>query len=265
MIIDSHVNLHGEAFAGRLDGVLTRARDAGIAGFLAICDQWSSVNQVLDIANAHDDIWASIGAHPHYADSHSELCSRQLIGAANSRKVVAIGETGLDLYYNHSTLAAQQRLFSAHIEAAQASQLPLIVHSRNADHLMIDVLETAYARAPFAMVLHCYTSGIELAQCGLRLGAFISFSGILTFKTAEDVRQVALQVPLDRLLVETDCPYLAPVPYRGQICEPAFIGATLDRLAALHGIEPEAMARATTDNFFRLFTRAQKTPSQRPL
>lgn len=259
MIIDSHVNLHGEAFAGNIPAVLARARDAGIGGFLAICDQWSNRHQVLDIANAHDDIWASVGAHPHYADAHVDLTSRQLIDAAVSDKVVGIGETGLDLFYNHSTLAAQQKLFAVHIEAAQASHLPLIVHSRNADRLMIDMLEAAYARAPFSMVLHCYTSGIELAQCGLRLGAYISFSGILTFKTAEDVRQIALQVPIDRLLVETDCPYLAPIPYRGQTCEPAFICALVDRLALLRSLEPDGIAQATTENFFRLFTRAKKS------
>jgi TatD DNase family protein len=255
MLIDSHVNLHGEAFAADLDAVLERARAAGVARMVAICDRMAHAAQVRALAAAHADIHASIGAHPHYAKDHVDLTAEALIAAAEDAKIAAIGETGLDLHYGYSPLEAQVAVFRAHIAAARATRLPLIVHTRAADALTAEILEEEHARGAFPILLHCYTSSLELARRGLALGAVISFSGILAFKNAEDVRAVAREAPLDRVILETDCPYLAPPPHRGRRCEPAMVGLVYEAFAKLRGVEAEALARRVWDTFHGLFWR----------
>lgn len=253
MLIDSHVNLHAEAFAPDLDAVLARARAAGVGAMITICDRMENFSAVRALAHAHDDIRASVGAHPHYAIDHEALTAQMLIDAAADPRVVGIGETGLDQHYNHSPIEAQIACFRAHIAAARETGLPLIVHTREADRLTGDILEDEYARGPFKILLHCYTSGAELAARAYALGARISFSGILTFKNAEDVRAVARTAPLDRVILETDCPYLAPVPHRGRRCEPAFVADVYAAFCALRGLALEEGAARIAETFHALF------------
>lgn len=272
MLIDSHVNLHGEAYATDLAETLARARSAGISGCLAICDRIENFAQVLAIARgaarnpeSHDEppehqspeIWASVGAHPHYARDHVGLTTDWLVAAAADERVIAIGETGLDQHYGHSSIEDQVTVFATHLRAAQQTGLPVIVHTREADERTADMLEEAFSERPFRILLHCYTGGATLAARALALGGYMSFSGIATFRNAHDVRAVAESVPLDRMLIETDCPYLAPVPVRGRRCEPAHLIHTAAFLAQLKGVDPQLFAQTTTANFFRLFSRAR--------
>jgi len=256
VIIDSHVNLHHEAFAEDVEDVIRRARAAGVMGMLTICDKLSSIEAIRQIAARHRFIWRSVGVHPHYAAQHAELRSCDLSLHLNDAKVVGIGECGLDFHYNHSSVEDQIRVFTAHVEAAQESGLPLIIHARDADELMQKTLEEAMGRKHFTPLLHCYTSGMALAQSVMEMGGYISFSGIASFKNAEDVRRVARQMPLDRVLVETDCPYLAPVPLRGQRCEPSHVLVVAEVLARLFDIPLDDFHALTTTNFFRAFRRA---------
>ncbi|HWA00782.1 MAG TPA: TatD family hydrolase [Caulobacterales bacterium] len=253
MLVDSHVNLHHESFAEDREAVIARARAAGVKRMITICDRTENFPAVAAIADTHADIYASVGAHPHYAKDHLDLTTARLVEIAKHPKVVGIGETGLDLHYKFSPLEDQRRVFSAHIEAARETGLPLIIHTREADEETAAMLEEAVERGPLTILMHCYTSGAELARRVLKLGAYFSFSGILTFKNANDVRAVAEMVPLDRLIVETDCPYLAPVPHRGQRCEPAMVAEVQAYLLKLRGIEPEEGAALLAENFFRLF------------
>lgn len=253
-LIDSHVNLHAEAFDADRDAVIARARAAGITKMLTICDQMENAPAVLALAADHGDIYASLGAHPHYASAHQELTSQALLDAAND-KVVAIGETGLDLHYTFSPLDDQIALFRTHIAAARCSGLPLIVHTRDADAYTAAILEEEFAKGAFPILLHCYTSGLELAQRAYRLGAFISFSGIMTFKNAHDVRAIAKEAPLERVILETDCPYLAPVPHRGQRCEPFMVRAVYEAFARLRGQEADALTGLIFENVHRCFPR----------
>ncbi len=255
MLIDSHVNLHAEAFAEDRDAVIARARAAGIALMVTICDRIASIPAVLAIADAHDDIWASVGQHPHNAKERPDLTADELVAFARHKRVVGIGETGLDLHYNLSPIDQQVASFRAHIDAARQLQLPLIVHTREADDLTGDILEEEYAKGAFPLLMHCYTSGERLARRALALGASFSFSGILTFKTAHDVRAIAALVPNDRIILETDCPYLAPVPHRGRRNEPAFIADLYAYFCAQKGLAMEEGAGLVADNFFRLFAR----------
>lgn len=255
MLIDSHVNLHAEAFAADLDAVIARARAAGVARMIAICDRMQNAEQVRTLARAHAGIWASVGAHPHYAKDHPDLTAENLRQAAEDPIIAAIGETGLDLHYGFSPLEEQVRVFRAHIAVARATGLPLIVHTRAADALTAELLEEEHAAGAFPILLHCYTSGLDLARRGLALGAVISFSGILAFKNAEDVRAVAREAPLDRVLLETDCPYLAPPPHRGRRCEPAMVAWVYEAFARLRGIEHEALSAQVWQTFHRLFRR----------
>ncbi|WP_306253880.1 TatD family hydrolase [Parvularcula sp. IMCC14364] len=259
MLVDSHVNLHGEKYEDDLDEVLARAHEAGIGAMLAISDQLSSQPAIQAISSAHEHIWHSVGVHPHHAKDYPELTAAELIELARQSEAVGIGECGLDLYYEYSKLSDQEPVFQAHIEAAQELQLPLIIHTRNADDQMQGMLSEADQVKPLPLLMHCYTSGMSLAQKALELGAYISFSGILTFRKADDVRAIADMVPLDRLLIETDCPYLAPVPHRGRRCEPAHVVHVADKLAELKNVTPEEIARVTTDNFFRLFSKADRS------
>ncbi|HWA23628.1 MAG TPA: TatD family hydrolase [Caulobacterales bacterium] len=253
MLIDSHVNLHSEAFAADREAVIARARAAGVVRMVTICDRLASVPAVLDVAEAHDDIWASIGQHPHNAKEAPDILAEDLIELAAHPRVCAIGETGLDRHYNLSPVEQQVASLRAHIGAARALDLPLIVHTREADDLMGDVLEEEAEQGAFRLLMHCYTSGENLARRALALGAYFSLSGILTFKAAHDVRAVARQIPLDRIILETDCPYLAPVPHRGRRCEPAFIADIYAFFCAERELALEQGAAIVADNFFRLF------------
>lgn len=252
-MFDTHVNLHGEAFAEDLDDVLARARSAGVRRFLAICDRFDNFPAVRAIAGAHEDIWCTVGTHPHHAKDFTHLTAEMLIEAANDPKVVAIGETGLDFHYGYSPEAEQVACLKAHIEAARQTGLPIILHTREADDLMADILEAEYACGPFGILLHCYTGGASLAQRAMALGAFFSVSGILSFKSAKDVRAVMADVPMERIILETDCPYLAPVPMRGRRNEPAFLTHVAEALAALKELPVDEVRQTTEANALQLF------------
>ena len=253
MIIDSHVNLHAPQFAEDQAEVIDRARGAGVALMVTICDKVSVFDTVHVIAMAHSDIWCSVGTHPHEAKENPSLTAQTLIDLAGRGRVVGIGETGLDYFYDYSPRDIQQSVFRVHIEAARETGLPLIVHTRDADEDMIAILEEEHAKGPFKILLHCYTSGAELARRAAALGAWFSVSGIATFKAAADVRAVIADMPADRIIVETDCPYLAPVPMRGRRNEPAYVPHVLAKLAEIRGWSlAEAEAR-TEAAFFNLF------------
>ncbi|MEO0714286.1 MAG: TatD family hydrolase [Pseudomonadota bacterium] len=252
-MFDTHVNLHGEPFADDLEATLQRARDAGVRRFLAICDRLDNFDAIHAIASAHPDIWCSAGIHPHHAKDFTDLTVETLSTNAASDKVVAIGETGLDFHYGYSEERDQVRSLRLHIEAARQTGLPLILHTREADDLMGDILESEFAKGAFQPLLHCYTGGARLAARGLALGAYVSVSGILSFKNAHDVRAVIKDVPLDRVILETDCPYLAPVPFRGRRNEPAYLPHVAQALADLHDMDVENIKRTTEANALRLF------------
>ena len=253
MIIDSHVNLHAPKFAEDQAEVIDRARVAGVALMVTICDKVSVFDTVHAIAIAHTDIWCSVGTHPHEAKENPSLTAQTLIDLAGRGRVVGIGETGLDYFYDYSPRDIQRSVFRVHIEAARETGLPLIVHTRDADEDMIAILEEEHAKGPFKILLHCYTSGAELARRAAALGAWFSVSGIATFKAAADVRAVIADMPADRIIVETDCPYLAPVPMRGRRNEPAYVPHVLAKLAEIRGWSlAEAEAR-TEAAFFNLF------------
>ncbi len=253
MYIDSHVNLHHHSFADDREAVIARARDAGVRRMITICDKTENFGDVIAIAETHDDIYASVGAHRHYAKEHLDLTAEQLIELGRHPKVVGVGETGLDQHYKFSPFEDQVAVFRAHAAAAHALDKTLIIHTREADEAMAELLEEAAAKGPLRILMHCYTSGVELARRALKLGAYFSFSGIMTFRNATDVRDVAREVPLDRVIVETDCPYLAPVPHRGQRCEPMHVTEVQRAFCALRGLSEEEGAALLADNFFRLF------------
>jgi TatD DNase family protein len=258
MLIDSHVNLHAPAFAEDRAEVIARARQAGVGTMLTICDRLSNFAAVLTLADEEPDIWCTVGVHPHEAKDYQTLQADKLIELARGGRVVGIGETGLDYHYDLSPRDQQRAVFAAHIAAAQSSGLPLVVHTREADADMGDMLEAAHAKQPFKLLMHCYTSGPELARRAAAMGAWFSVSGIATFKAAEGVREVIAEMPSDRILVETDCPYLAPVPMRGRRNEPAYLPHVLAKLAEVRGWSlAEAEAR-TTDAFFALFDKVHQ-------
>lgn len=253
MIIDSHVNLHAPQFAEDQAEVIARARGAGVQLMVAICDKVSSFEAVHAIAMAHDDIYCTVGTHPHEAKENVALTADILCALAVRPKVVGIGECGLDFYYDLSPRDVQEKVFRVHAEAARRTGLPLVVHTREADAAMAEILEDELAKGPFKLLMHCYTSGADLARKAAEWGAWFSVSGILTFKAADAVRTVVRDMPADRIIVETDCPYLAPVPHRGRRNEPAYLPHILAKLAEVRGWPlAEAEAR-TTDAFFTLF------------
>ncbi len=253
LYIDSHVNLHHQSFDADRDAVIARARAAGVGRMITICDRIENFDRVIAIAEANNDIYASVGAHPHYAKDHLDLTAERLIELGRHERVVGVGETGLDQHYKFSSLEAQVAVFRAHAKAARALDKTLIIHTREADEAMAELLEEEAGKGPLRILMHCYTSGPELARRALELGAYFSFSGIMTFKNANDVRDIAREVPLDRLIVETDCPYLAPVPHRGQRCEPLHVADVQRALAALRGLSEADASALLADNFFRLF------------
>jgi TatD DNase family protein len=258
MLIDSHVNLHHQAFAEDREAVIARARDAGVRRMITICDRIENFPAVIAIAEAHDDIFASVGAHPHYAKDHLDLTTERLIELGRHEKVVGVGETGLDQHYKFSPFEDQVRVFRAHAAAARALGKTLIIHTREADEAMADLLEEEAGKGPLRLLMHCYTSGAELARRALKLGAYFSFSGIITFKNADEVRAIAREVPIDRVIVETDCPYLAPVPHRGQRCEPMHIADVQAAFCRLRGLDEKECSALLADNFFRLFPMIQR-------
>ena len=258
MLVDSHCHLDFPSLQADMDGVMARAADAGIGTMVTICTRVDDFPTILGIAEAYDHVYCSVGLHPHDADQEPDLSTARLVDLAGHDKVVGIGETGLDFHYDQSPRELQATLFRRHIAAARETGLPLIVHSRAADDEMIAILRDEADKGAFPGVLHCFSSGPELARAALNLNFYISFSGIVTFKKADEVRAVAAETPLDRLLVETDAPYLAPVPHRGKDNEPAFVANTAAKLAEMRGMTPAEMAGQTTDNFFRLFTKAQR-------
>jgi len=255
MLIDSHVNLHAPQFAEDRDEVIARARAAGVGLMVNISDKVSGFDAVHAVALENDDIWATVGTHPHEAKENPELTPEDLIRLAKLPKVVGIGETGLDFHYDLSPREVQARVFRAHVAAARESGLPLVVHTREADEVMGAILGEEYAAGPFRLLMHCYTSGPELARLCADLGAFFSVSGIATFRAAEEVRAVIRDMPADRIIVETDCPYLAPVPMRGRRNEPAYIAHVLAKLAEIRGWTLEEAEQRTEDAFFALFDR----------
>ncbi len=255
-LVDSHCHLDFPDFADELDAVIARARDSGVTTMQTICTRLSNFEQVLAIARAHDGVHCSVGVHPHNVKDEPEVDSVALIDRTGAREVIGIGETGLDYHYEHSPRAQQQASFRAHIAAARESGLPVIVHTREADADTADILADEMRAGPFTGLIHCFSTGRQLAERALELGLYISLAGIVTFNKSEALREIVADVPLERLLVETDAPYLAPVPRRGKRNEPAFVVHTAERLAELKSITPAELAAATTANFFKLFAKA---------
>ena len=258
MLIDSHCHLDFPELAGDEEAVLSRARTAGVGGMLTIGTRLDQFERVRAIAERHGNVWCSVGVHPHEAKEEGQRTPDRLIEATRHPKVVGIGETGLDFYYEHSPRAEQAENFRAHIAAARATGLPLIVHTRDADRETIDILEDETRQGAFPGLIHCFSSGAEVAEHALALGFYISISGIVTFKAAESLRAIVRDIPLDRLLVETDSPYLAPIPKRGKTNEPAFVAHTAAKVAELKGVGIAELEAATTANFFRLFAKAER-------
>ena len=255
-LIDSHCHLNYEGLVERQAEVLENARERGVAGFLNISTRRREWGDIIAVADREPDVWASVGVHPHEADAHPDLGAAALVAAADHPRVIAIGECGLDYYYDKSGRAAQRDRFQAHIDAARQTGLPLVVHTREAEADTAEMLEQAVKEGGVAGVLHCFTGSAELARKGLDLGFYVSLSGIVTFKNAADLQATAKWLPGDRMLVETDSPFLAPVPHRGQKCEPAFVADTAAFVAQLRGQDVEELGEATTANFFKLFKKA---------
>jgi TatD DNase family protein len=264
MLIDSHCHLDFPELAKDEAGVLARARSAGVAGMLTIGTRLDQFDRVRAIAERHPNIWCSVGVHPHEAKEEGQRAPDRLIDAAQHPKVIGIGETGLDFFYEHSPRDEQALSFRTHIAAARETGLPLIVHTRDADAETGDILEQEHGKGAFAGLLHCFSSGPDIARRALDLGLYISISGIVTFKAAEQLRAIVREIPLERLLVETDAPYLAPVPKRGRTNEPAFVAHTAAKVAELKGVGIAEVEAATTENFFRLFAKAERGQMELP-
>ncbi|HEU0070436.1 MAG TPA: TatD family hydrolase [Alphaproteobacteria bacterium] len=259
MLVDSHCHLDYADYGADRDDVMRRARLAGVGTMLTISTKLSAFPAVRAVAEQYPDVFCTVGVHPHEAASEGpDADAAKLVALAAHPRVVGIGETGLDYYYEHAPRAAQGDSFRAHIAASRETQLPLIVHTRDADDDTIAILKEEQGKGAFPGLLHCFSSGRKMAETALEQGFYISFSGILTFKNAVAVREVAQMVPLDRLLIETDAPYLAPVPNRGKRNEPAFVAHTAQTLADMRGLSLSELGDITTENFFRLFTKAQR-------
>ncbi len=256
MLIDSHCHLNYPGLREDTPGVLARAREAGVGGFLSISTRRSEWDEVITLADAEAGIWATVGIHPHEADLHPDTDAATLIDASNHARVIGIGETGLDYFYDKSDRDRQRASFRAHILAARATGLPLIVHTRDAEADTLALLSEAGEGALHG-VIHCFTASQAFADHALALGFYISLSGIVTFKNARDLQASAVTIPANRLLVETDAPFLAPIPMRGKTCEPGFVAHTAHFVAGLRGEAFEALAASTSANFYRLFGKAR--------
>ncbi|QQR40601.1 TatD family hydrolase [Devosia rhizoryzae] len=255
MLIDSHCHLDFEALSADLDGVMARAALAGVTGMVTISTRVDNFSTYAGIAERFENVWCSVGTHPHNADQELHIQTDDLVRLSAHPRCVAIGEAGLDYFYDDAPREAQAVGLRRHIAAARVTGLPLVIHSRAADDDMAAVLEEEAGQGAFPFVLHCFTAGVDLAQRALALGGYVSFSGIITFKNAEEIREVAKLVPADRYLVETDAPYLAPIPHRGQSNEPSFVRHTAEKLAEVRGITLEQLGAETTANFGRLFSK----------
>ena len=258
MLVDSHCHLDFPDFSAERDAIVARAREQGIGRLLTISTKVHKFPDIRAIAESYDDVFCSVGTHPHYADKEPEITTADLVKLTDHPKVVAIGEAGLDYFRNNSSVENQEQGFRRHIAAARETGLPLVIHAREADDDVARILEEETAKGAFPFVLHCFTGGPELAKRGLALGGYISLSGVITFKKNEALRAVAAGVPQDRMLVETDAPYLAPEPHRGKRNEPAFVTNTARALAAARGTDFDTVAKQTTENFFRLFSKVPK-------
>jgi TatD DNase family protein len=256
VFIDSHCHLDFPELAADRAGVLARAKANGVDGMVTISTRVKRFDEIRDISVENSMVWCSVGTHPHHAHEELDIETADLVRLAAHPRCVAIGEAGLDYHYE-GDYAAQATGFRRHIAAARETGLPLVIHSRAADDDTASILEEEFRKGVFPFVLHCFSAGAELARRGLALGGYISFSGILTFKNAAIIQQVATTAPADRILVETDAPYLAPVPYRGKSNEPSFVRHTAEKLAELRGVSLDDIGRTTTANFFRLFSKAQ--------
>jgi TatD DNase family protein len=258
MLVDSHCHLDFPDFGAELDAIVARAGAKGVGFMVTISTRVRRHAQVLAIAERFPNVCCSLGTHPHHAHEELDISAADLVERARHPKIVAIGEAGLDYHYDNSPRAAQERGLRTHIAAARETGLPLVIHARDADADMARILEEESRAGAFAAVLHCFTGGRDLALAGVALGFYVSFSGILTFKRSDDLRAIAAELPADRILVETDAPYLAPGPWRGKRNEPAYVTETARVLAHTRGVSAEDIARQTTDNFFRLFTKVPR-------
>jgi TatD DNase family protein len=258
MIVDSHCHLDFPDFADDLDMLVARARAKDVGRIVTISTRVRRHQQLLDIADRFPDVFCSVGTHPHHAHEELDITADELIARSRHPKVVAIGEAGLDFHYDHGTPAAQEQGLRTHIIVSRATQLPLVIHSRDADEAMGAILKEEIAAGAFPAVLHCFTGGAELARLGVQLGLYVSFSGILTFKNSGTLRDIAAELPAERILVETDAPYLAPGPFRGKRNEPSYVVETAKILAQVRGVSFDEIARQTTDNFFRLFSKVPR-------
>jgi TatD DNase family protein len=258
MLVDSHCHLDFPDFGAELDAIVARAGAKGVGFMVTISTRVRRHAQVLAIAERFPNVCCSLGTHPHHAHEELDISAADLVAQARHPKIVAIGEAGLDYHYDNSPRTAQEQGLRTHIAAARETGLPLVIHSREADADMARILEEESRAGAFAAVLHCFTGGRDLALAGVALGFYVSFSGILTFKRSDDLRAIAAELPAERILVETDAPYLAPGPWRGKRNEPAYVTETAQVLAQARGASTEDIARQTTDNFFRLFTKVPR-------
>jgi len=257
MIVDSHCHLDFPELAADRPGVIARAKAAGVTRMVTISTRVERFDEIRAIAEENPEVWCSVGTHPHHADEELHIETDDLVRLAEHPRCIAIGEAGLDYFYDNAPKQAQETGFRRHIAAARITGLPLVIHARQADEQTAQILREEAGQGAFPFVLHCYTGGMELARTGLELGGYVSFSGIITFKNAEGIRDVARMVPADRFLVETDAPYLAPVPHRGATNEPAFTRHTAEHLASVRSTSLETIAAQSTDNFYRLFSKAR--------
>jgi len=256
MLVDSHCHLNYEGLVEDQPAVLARARAGGVGAFLNISTRQSEWDAVIATAEREPDVWASIGIHPHEADQHADLGEAALLAAAAHPRVIGIGESGLDYYYDKSDREAQKALFRRHISVSRETGLPLIIHTRDAEEDTVSILEEETGKGAFPALIHCFTASADFGRKVLDLGLTISLSGIITFKNARELQEFAPEIPEDRVLVETDSPFLAPVPHRGKTCEPAFVRNTAEFVAGLRGESIEQLAENTTRNFFALFSKA---------
>tara|TARA_Y100000746_G_scaffold139700_1_gene119546 strand:+ start:469 stop:1245 length:777 start_codon:yes stop_codon:yes gene_type:complete len=257
MIIDTHCHLDFKEFNEDFNDVLLNAKTNNISGMQTICTKIDEFPKILDIAKKHSNIWCSVGTHPHNAESEKHISQDNIKNLCDNDKVIGIGETGLDYYYENSNKEDQINSFLKHIEVAKITGMPLIIHARDADDDMIEILTKEYKKSPFTGVIHCFTSSYKLAEAALSIGFYISFSGIITFKNADEIRNSCKKIPIERILVETDAPFLAPVPYRGKRNEPSYITETIKKVAEIKELTVEEVTNITTNNFFDLFTKAK--------
>jgi len=257
MLIDSHCHLDFPDFESELDAIVERAVAAGVGGMVTICTHVRRFDRIRAVADRFENVCCSVGTHPHYAEAERDMTLDEILTHAAEPRVVAIGEAGLDYHYEKSPIPDQEHGFRMHIAAARETGLPLVIHSREADDHTARILEEEMAKGEFKAVLHCFTGGHDLAFRGVELGLYVSFSGVLTFKNSDELRAIAAELPADRILVETDAPYLAPVPNRGNRNEPAYVAHTAKVLAETRGVSEAGIADITTANFFRLFSKAE--------